>query len=284
MTHTILISIDDAAVRIGDPAWLFVDCRYTLGDPGKGRRDYDAGHLPGAIFASLDDDLASPHVPGRTGRHPLPEKSAWLDTLSGWGIAPATQIVAYDGGVGQSAAGRLWWMLKWAGHARVAVLDGGFPRWVETGNLLTTAPPSHRQNRHFEPRWRDDMQVSAAEVAARLAAGSATVLDARAVERFRGEVEPIDPVAGHIPGAISAPYTANITPDGVMAPVSALTERFDALAPGRRAEDVIVYCGSGVSAILNLLAFAHAGRGIPRLYPGSWSEWITDPSRPVARS
>ena len=284
MTHTILISIDDAAVRIGDPAWLFVDCRYTLGDPGKGRRDYDAGHLPGAIFASLDDDLASPHVPGRTGRHPLPEKSAWLDTLSGWGIAPATQIVAYDGGVGQSAAGRLWWMLKWAGHDRVAVLDGGFPRWVETGNLLTTAPPSHRQNRRFEPRWRDDMQVSAAEVAARLAAGSATVLDARAVERFRGEVEPIDPVAGHIPGAISAPYTANITPGGVMAPVSTLTERFDALAPGRRAEDVIVYCGSGVSAIQNLLAFAHAGRGIPRLYPGSWSEWITDPSRPVTRS
>lgn len=283
MNYDILISVDEAAGHIGDAAWLFVDCRYTLGDQGKGRRDYEAGHLPGAFFASLDDDLASPHVPGRTGRHPLPDKADWANTLSGWGIDPSTQIVAYDAGVGQSAAGRLWWMLKWAGHDRVAVLDGGVPQWVAAGQPLATSSSSHRQARRFEPRWRDDMQVGAAEVAARLAAGSATVLDARAAERFRGEVEPIDPVAGHIPGAVSAPYAANIGPDGRMAPAPLLVERFDALAPGRRGEDVIFYCGSGVSAIQSVLAFAHAGRGIPRLYPGSWSEWVTDPSRPVAR-
>lgn len=283
MKYHILINVADAANRIGDPDWLFVDCRYTLGDYGKGRRDYEAGHLPSALFASLDDDLASPHVPGRTGRHPLPEKQDWVATLSRWGIEPSTQVVAYDAGVGQSAAGRLWWMLKWAGHDRVAVLDGGIPRWVAAGHLLTTAPSSHRQARGFTPGWRDEMQVSAAELSARIAAGEVTVLDARAAERFRGEVEPIDPVAGHIPGAISAPFSANITAEGVMAPVSDLSKRFDALAPGRRAEDVIVYCGSGVSAIQNLLAFARAGRGIPRLYPGSWSEWVTDPSRPVAR-
>ena len=284
MKYDTLISVHDAASRIGDPDWLFFDCRYTLGDGGKGRRDYAAGHLPGAHFASLDDDLASPHVPGVTGRHPLPAKEVWVETLSRWGIHPATQIVAYDAGVGQSAAGRLWWMLKWAGHDLVAVLDGGLPCWVAAGQSLATETPSHRQAGRFVPRWRDDMQVSAAEVAARLAAGSATVLDARAVERFRGDVEPIDPVAGHIPGAISAPFTANITPSGLMAPASTLVERFDALAPGRQAEDVILYCGSGVSAIQNALAFAHTGRGIPRLYPGSGSEWVTDPSRPVARS
>ena len=283
MNYDILISVADAANRIGDPAWLFIDCRYTLGDKGRGRRDYEAGHLPGALFASLDDDLASPHIPGRSGRHPLPEKQDWVATSSRWGIAPSTQVVAYDAGVGQSAAGRLWWMLKWAGHDRVAVLDGGIPQWAAAGHSLTTAPPSHRQVRGFTPAWRDEMQVSAAELLARIAAGEVLVLDARAVERYRGEVEPVDPVAGHIPGAISAPFSANVTADGLMAPVSDLSERFDALAPGRRAEDIVCYCGSGVSAIQNLLAFARAGRGIPRLYPGSWSEWITDPSRPVAR-
>lgn len=283
MKYDILISVTDAATRVSDPNWLFVDCRYTLGDAGKGSRDYAAGHLPGALFASLDDDLASPHAPGVTGRHPLPAKEAWVETLSRWGIHPETQIVAYDAGVGQSAAGRLWWMLKWAGHDRVAVLDGGLPCWVADGQLLATETPSHRQICRFKPRWRDEMRVSAAEVAARLAAGSATVLDARAVERFRGDVEPIDPVAGHIPGAISAPYTANIASDGRMASVTDLAARFDALAPGRQAEDLILYCGSGVSAIQNALAFAHMGRGIPRLYPGSWSEWIIDASRPVAR-
>jgi thiosulfate/3-mercaptopyruvate sulfurtransferase len=268
-----------ATRRFASPiSLIFSDCRYTLGDPGKGRRDYDAGHLPGAIFASLDDDLASPHVPGRTGRHPLPEKSAWLDTLSGWGIAPATQIVAYDGGVGQSAAGRLWWMLKWAGHDRVAVLDGGFPRWVETGNLLTTAPPSHRQNHHFEPRWRDDMQVSAAEVAARLAAGSATVLDARAVERFRGEVEPIDPVAGHIPGAISAPYLEH-HPWRRHGAGIALTERFDAL---RLVGGLKMSSSAGPRAIQICWPLPTPG-GASRGYPGCGASGSRI-QRPVARS
>ncbi|MEO6062458.1 MAG: rhodanese-like domain-containing protein, partial [Thermoflexales bacterium] len=188
MNYDILISVAAAAGHFGDPGWLFVDCRYTLGDARKGRRDFEAGHLPGALFASLDGELASPHVPGRTGRHPLPEKEAWVETLSDWGIDPSTQVVAYDAGVGQSAAGRLWWMLKWAGHDRVAVLDGGIPQWAAAGQPLTTAALSHRQRRRYVPRWRDDLQVSAAEVAARLAAGSATVLDARAVERFRGDV------------------------------------------------------------------------------------------------
>jgi thiosulfate/3-mercaptopyruvate sulfurtransferase len=283
MNYDTLISVDEAAGHSGDPAWLFVDCRYTLGDKGKGRRDYEAGHLPGALFASLDDDLASPHVPGKTGRHPLPEKQDWVATLSRWGIQKSTQVIAYDAGAGQSAAGRLWWLLKWAGHDQVAVLDGGIPAWQSAGWSLSMEYPSHRQGFRFEPAWRDEMQVSAAELSARMASGEVTVLDARAVERYRGEVEPIDPVAGHIPGAISAPFSANITTEGVMAPVSVLSARFGALAPGRRAEDVIVYCGSGVSAIQNLLAFAHAGRGIPRLYPGSWSEWVTDPARPVAR-
>lgn len=276
-----LISVADAARGLVNPGWRFFDCRYTLGDAGKGRRDYAAGHLPGASFASLDDDMASPHIRGVTGRHPLPSKEAWQATLTRWGIQPDIQIVAYDDGVGQSAAGRFWWMLKWAGFDRVAVMDGGMPAWRAAGLPLSTDIPAGLTPGAYTPVWRDELQITTAELERRLKAGEVVVVDARAAERYRGEVEAVDPVAGHIPGALSAPLTQNIV-GGKMADREALAARFSALVSNRPAGEVVMSCGSGVSAAQNALAFAVAGRGLPRLYVGSWSEWITDPRRGVA--
>lgn len=280
MAFTTLLAPADLRPFLDDPDWAVIDCRFALDDPARGRLAYLDAHLPGALYAHLDDDLSGTVVPGRTGRHPLPAIEAFTATLTAWGIDDRVQVVAYDDAGGAFAA-RLWWMLRWLGHDAVAVLDGGWPRWVRAG-YPTESGHAVRAPRPFAPRPRASMTVDADAVRRLHHEPSARLLDARAAARYRGEVEPIDPVAGHIPGALSAPYAENLDAEGCFLPPPVLRRRFDALLGDAAPEDVVSYCGSGVTAAHNLLALAHAGLDGARLYPGSWSEWITDPKRPVA--
>lgn len=276
--HTTFIDAREAALHLDDPDWVFVDCRFTLADTELGRRSYLGAHVPGAVYAHLDEDLCGPIMRGVTGRHPLPTKQRVTEVFSRFGIDINAQVVAYDDLSGQLAAGRLWWMLKWAGHEAVAVLDGGMKRWAALG-LPTRAGAEARPARHFTPRFDDAQLASAQEI---LGNPGLLVLDSRAADRYRGENEIIDPVAGHIPGALSVPFAENIEADGSVSAVGALRKRFAPLAGDRAPGEVVFYCGSGVSAAQNIIAFEHAGLGRPRLYVGSWSDWITDPARPVA--
>lgn len=280
MIYRTLISPAELAAYTGDPDWVIVDCRFSLTDTELGRRSYAEGHLPGAVYAHLDADLSGPIVPGQTGRHPLPSVEACAATFAAWGIGAQTQVVAYDDRDGMYAA-RLWWMLRWLGHDRVALLDGGYSAWVSEGRPVTSNPPAQRERR-FIPRPQPGLQADAAEIAARLSDPTLLLLDARKADRYRGENETIDPVGGHIPGALSAPYVDNLGADGRFLPPEVLRARWQPLLAGRPAGDAIVYCGSGVSAVHNLIALEVAGLGSGRLYVGSWSEWIADPRRPLA--
>lgn len=276
-----LINPTDLATRLRDPLWRVVDCRFSLGAPDRGRTDYVRGHVPGAVYAHLDADLAAPVQAGRTGRHPLPDPEILARTLGRWGIDAATQVVAYDDGSGAIAA-RLWWLLRWLGHEAAAVLDGGWAAWTAAGLPVDDAearPPRRR----FHPAPRPELLLAADEAARWATDGRHCLLDAREAIRYRGEAEPIDPVAGHIPGALSAPYPDNLGLDGRWLPAETLARRYASLLDDRGAADCAVYCGSGVTAAHDVLAMVHAGLGEPRLYAGSWSEWITDPARPVAR-
>ncbi len=274
--------IDAAVLRrhLLSPDWRIIDCRFSLNDPEQGRRDYRAEHIPGALYAHLDEDLSAPVVPGKTGRHPLPAPAELAKTFSRWGIDEAVQVVAYDAGSGAIAA-RLWWMLRWLGHDAVAVLNGGWAAWQAAGFPTETqvVAPSPRQ---FRPRIRSEWVVSAEELEKMRRDPGARLIDAREADRYRGENEPIDPVAGHIPGALNVPYSENLTPKGRFCAPEALRERFSPILQNVPPEAVACYCGSGVTACHNLLAIKYAGLGDARLYPGSWSEWITDPNRPVA--
>ncbi|MEU1667034.1 sulfurtransferase [Streptomyces sparsogenes] len=257
----------------GERPPLLLDVRYQLGGP-PGRPAYEAGHLPGAVYVDLESELAGP--PGPAGRHPLPELSVFAAAMRRAGVRADRRVVAYDGGQGWAAA-RAWWLLRWAGHPSVRVLDGGLAAWTEAGGALTTEATALPEG-DFEPR-PGALPLLDADGAAALARRG-LLLDARAAERYRGEVEPIDPVAGHIPGAVSAPTTENVAPGGLLLPAEQLAERFAGLGATADAE-VGVYCGSGVSAAHQVLALAVAG--IPAaLYVGSWSEWTADPARPVA--
>ncbi len=276
--YTTLIAVSDARALVGVPSVVFVDCRFSLDDTGRGRRAYRDGHIPRARYAHLDDDLSGPVVAGATGRHPLPHPDTLAETLGRWGIAPATQVVAYDD-MGGAIAARLWWLMRWVGHARVAVLDGGWPRWTAEGGPVDTDMPAGEPGRYpVQPdaRWIAEVDEVAENTGIAL-------LDARAADRYAGRVEPIDPVAGHIPGARSLPFAQNLETDGRMRSIDALRARFAPYFEGRDdASDVVCYCGSGVTAAHNVLAMAHAGYHGARMYPGSWSAWITDPNRPVA--
>ncbi|MCM2578858.1 sulfurtransferase [Streptomyces meridianus] len=255
------------------PGAVLLDVRWQQGVPS-GRPAYESGHLPGAVYVDLDAELAAP--PGRSGRHPLPDVEAFGRVMRRAGVSADRDVVVYDGGQGWAAA-RAWWLLNWAGHNRVRVLDGGLAAWTAAGHPLSTDEPDAPEG-DFVAR-PDSLPVLDADSAAALAR-SGLLLDARAAERYRGETEPIDPVAGHIPGAVSAPTTANVREDGRLRPASELAERFASLGADS-ATRVGVYCGSGVSAAHEALALAVAG--IPAaLYVGSWSEWTADPSRPVA--
>lgn len=275
-----LLQPADLMGHLDDPGWLVLDCRFELADPDAGERAWSEGHLPGALYAHLDRDLSGP-VTARSGRHPLPAPDAFAATLSRWGVTPGLQVVAYDASSGMFAA-RLWWMLRWAGHDRVAVLDGGLQGWLAAGGHLDRSV-RQREAVAFRPAWRPAMALTTDEVAASLGKAGPLLVDARGAERFEGRVEPIDPVAGHVPGAVNHPSSWNLGPDGRFLPPVALQERWRETLGARAPTDVACMCGSGVSACHHLLALEHAGLPGARLYPGSWSEWVRDPSRPVSR-
>jgi thiosulfate/3-mercaptopyruvate sulfurtransferase len=280
MPITTLISAAELSLHLDDPNWAVVDCRFSLDDTERGRRDYLLSHIPGAVYAHLDDDLSGKKIPGKTGRHPLPEIAVFAETLSLWGIGSGTQVVVYDDSTGTMAA-RLWWMLNWLGHSNVALLDGGWMSWRPAGKPTRTGVEL-RSRKNFVPRENAGSQVRAEQVEEYRNDPAYVVLDARGTGRFRGEVEPFDSVAGHIPGALSAPCEENVSSEGRFLSPEVLRRRFERLAKSVPTENVICYCGSGVTAAHNLLAIAYSGLGMGRLYAGSWSEWITDPSRPVA--
>lgn len=272
-----LISSATLAKRLGDSAWVVVDCRFVLTDPDAGHAAYRRGHIPGARYAHLDNDLA--RVPGSAdGRHPLPRVKDFTATLGAWGISNATNVVVHDDMSGAIAA-RLWWMLRWMGHRTVHVLDGGLKAWEAAGLPLDSKIPAVRAVQYVAHDVRRDWVVSTDRVPLELANG-ARLVDARAPERFQGLTEPMDPVAGHIPGAINWPFPEALRPDGTMRPVDELHTRLKRLTdqPG----GFIAMCGSGVTACHLLLAVNAAGLGDGRVYIGSWSEWIRDPERPIA--
>ena len=280
MSYTTLIASAELAPHLNDPDWAIVDARFSLTETEAGRQAYQASHIPGAVYAHLDEDLSGPIIPGQTSRHPLPEVKAFAATLGRWGIDNQTQVVVYDSMNGIVAA-RLWWMLRWVGHTAVAVLDGGWPQWEAEGHL--TRPGSEtRSPRVFTPQPHPALVVDVETAAAVGQAADGLLVDCRAQPRYAGETEPLDPVAGHIPGAINAPVTDNLAEDGRFLPPDQLRRRFTELLGGLSPEQATFYCGSGVSAAHNLLAMAHIGLEGSRLYAGSWSEWITDPARPIA--
>jgi thiosulfate/3-mercaptopyruvate sulfurtransferase len=276
MPHTTLVSTELLAAHLD--AWAIVDCRFDLQNEDWGRAEYRAAHIPGAVYASLNDDLSAPRS-GSNGRHPLPSVDALAKTMSALGIDRTTQVVVYDQDSGLYAS-RLWWSLKYLGHDAVALLDGGWAKWVREGRPVKSGGES-RPAAVFEPVPRDEMRLGVDEVIARAADGRTLLVDARGPDRFEGRSETIDPVAGHIPGAVNHFYKWNVTAEGTMLPAAALREKFGALLGERRPEDVVMYCGSGVSACHNLLAMEHAGLPGTTLYPGSWSEWSSDPARPI---
>jgi len=280
MPFTTLITAPELGLHMDDPDWAIIDCRFSLDDKKRGFRDYMASHIPGAVYAHMDGDLSGEIIPGKTGRHPLPEIPVFADVLSGWGIDAGTQVVVYDDATGSMAA-RLWWMLNWLGHPNAALLDGGWMSWRRSG-MSTRTGREFRAPKRFEPREIPDAYVRVEQVQEYRNNPFYVILDARSAPRFRGEVEPIDPVAGHIPGAVSAPNEDNVNPDGTFLPAEVLHRRFEKLVKSVPAERVICYCGSGIAAAHNLLAIAYSGLGMGRLYAGSWSEWITDPARPIA--
>lgn len=280
MEWTTLVSAEALKAQLGEGPLAIVDCRFDLRDPASGERAFALGHLPGAVYAHLERELSDLGKTGR-GRHPLPDAERFCATLSRWGITPAHQVVAYDSRDGAMAA-RLWWMLRLLGHARVAVLEGGLDAWLKAGGRLEAGSQRPRPS-EYRARFNVKQIVSTAVLAARLANAGTTLIDARARERFRGEVEPLDRVAGHIPGAVNRPYIDNLTPDGLFKPPEQLRAEFEALLGTRHADEAVLMCGSGVTACHNLLAMEHAGLGGAGVYAGSWSEWSSDPGRPVAR-
>lgn len=283
MIYRTLISTSELAEHLEDPEWAVADCRFTLGQTERGRRDYLESHVPGAVYVHLNEDLCSPVIPGKTGRHPLPSMELAVGTMTRLGIRPETQIVVYDDWPGASGgiAARLWWMSRWLGHEAVAVLDGGWQRWVEEGRPVRGGE-ERRPSREFHPHLRPEFYASSQDVDALRSDPTSRVFDSRSADRYRGENETIDPVAGHIPGAFSAPYADNAGSDGRFRSPQELRERFEALLDGVPAERAVFYCGSGVTAAHNVLALAHAGLGDARLYVGSWSDWITDLEHPIA--
>lgn len=282
MSYTTLISASELVNHIDDPDWVIIDCRFSLDDTTRGQRDYLQSHIPGAVYAHLNEDLSGQIIPGKTGRHPLPKTETFAQILSNWGIDADVQVVTYDDKGSAMAAARLWWMLRWVGHDAVTVLDGGWTQWKKAGYPVTSGIET-RKPRVFTPRVRNDRLFSSSDVLKILHNPSFRLIDSRSADRYRGENETIDPVAGHIPGALSSPFANNLGPEGLFLSPDDLKARFQHLLDGVPPERTVFYCGSGVTASHNLLALAHAGLGDARLYAGSWSEWITNPDHPIAK-
>lgn len=280
MHATTLVTTDVLAEALARPGLVVIDCRFDLGHARAGEEAYLAGHIPGAVYAHLDRELADRSRHDR-GRHPLPDSADFCARLGRWGVTPDSQVVAYDGADGVYAA-RLWWMLRLLGHQKAAVLDGGLAAWVAAGLPLDDKVPRPRPTKYVA-RYDVKQIATVAVVAARMAVQGSVLIDARAPERFRGEVEPIDAVAGHIPGAINRHYAENLDSNGRFKSPSELGREFRVLLKTSKPPETIHMCGSGVTACHNLLAMEHAGLPGSRVYPGSWSEWISAPGRPIAR-
>jgi thiosulfate/3-mercaptopyruvate sulfurtransferase len=272
-----LVSTETLGTHLTDPLWRVFDCRHDLARPALGASQYLLAHLPGAQFLHLDTDLSAPKN-GENGRHPLPDPQTFISLLGHQGLKREHQVVAYDAGNGTMAA-RLWWMLRWVGHENVAVLDGGYLKWVSEGREVTRAVPEYKPT-GYEGGVPAAANVDAAYVASHLGANDTLLLDARAPARFRGETEPIDPVAGRIPGARNRFCSENLAADGLFKRAEDLRKDFGALLGDRTPQEIVHYCGSGVAACHNALSMEIAGFPGSRLYAGSWSEWISDPRRP----
>ncbi|HNB54394.1 MAG TPA: sulfurtransferase [Anaerolineales bacterium] len=289
--YTTLITPENLQKNLNTPNWIIFDCRTELSNSGAGRHAYEQGHLPGALYADLNKDLCGPILsrPGgftETGRHPLPDVQTFVATLNRWGVTNQTQVIAYDDKGGGLSAARLWWMLRWVGHDAVAVLDGGWQGWVGNGYPVSVEPPlaPNPDRKPFKAQMRPQLLADADEVLkAREDFSPLLVFDSRAPERYRGETEPIDPVAGRVPWALNAPYTQTQTPNGFFRLQKELKAHFESLLGNTEAKNTIFYCGSGVTAAANLLALKYAGLGDGKLYSGSWSNWITDPTRPIGK-
>ena len=274
-----LITVTDLAAHLSDSGWVIYDCRHDLLDIEAGRRAYAESHIPGAHFVHLDEDLSASKT-GHNGRHPLPEPERVARRMGELGIGNDSQVIAYDASGGYYAA-RMWWMLRWLGHESAAVLDGGWNAWLSAPHSITNQIPEI-EAAHFRARPRTDLARDASSVAASLGKSGPLLLDARSPDRFRGENETLDPVAGHIPGAVNRFFKLNLDAAGDFKPPAALRQDFEAILGDVAPSEVVHYCGSGVTACHNLLAMEIAGLPGSRLYPGSWSEWVADPSRPVA--
>ena len=276
---SLLVSVEELSAHLGDANWRVFDCRHDLRDTQYGEKAYAKGHIPGALFLQLDHDLSGPTT-GKNGRHPLPDSAGFAAKMSACGVGPDTQVVAYDN-EGNAFASRLWWLLRWLGHDKVAVLDGGLAAWRRAKQPLDADVPNYAPA-SFAPREQGGI-VDADYVAARLNQPETLLLDARSEERFAGQNETLDPVGGHIPGAINRFFFDNLDDAGVYFKSAAeLRAEFDDLLAGRAPGSVVQHCGSGVTACHNILAMEFAGLPGSLLYPGSWSEWCADPSRPVA--
>jgi len=280
MTYRTLIDAATLYHRLARPGWTIFDCRFDLTDPGRGLRDYRQAHVPGARYAHLDHDLSG-RIDAGTGRHPLPDPGQLCQWLGRNGVGPTTQVVVYDDSFGSMAV-RLWWLLRWLGHQRVAVLDGGWQAWQAAGLAISRELSQPGEGAPYPGRPRSEMLVSTEQVLADLGRGEWLLLDARTPERFRGEQEPIDPVAGHVPGARNLPLQRNLDTGGRFLGPERLREVYEDVLDGHPTERVACLCGSGVTACHDLLALEIAGLTGARLYAGSWSEWIRDPRRPVA--
>lgn len=280
MPYTTILGASTLRTHLTDPDWVVFDLRHDLADPDAGQAAYEASHIPGARFLHLDRDLSAPKT-GRNGRHPLPSPEAFAALLADHGVGPTTQIVAYDAHGGMYAS-RLWWMARWIGHEAAAVLDGGVLAWLKNGGELDAQPPMPRPLGNLRAKDPLVEKVVVEQVVDNLRTGERLVVDARSADRFRGENETLDPVGGHIPGAVNRFFKDNLTEDGAFKGAQSLRVEWGAVLEGRDPKRLILHCGSGVSACHNLLGLEIAGLGGAGLYAGSWSEWCADPARPVA--
>ena len=273
-----LVSAAELAEHVGDPSWVVFDCRHDLTDLQRGARAYAEGHIPGAHFAAVETDLSGSKT-GTNGRHPLPSPAAFIAFLARHGVSDTSTVVAYDDAGGLYAA-RLWWMARWIGLSRVLLLDGGLPKWVADGRPVAKDVPTP-QPATLGGQADPSLVWTAGDVLEHLQDADVALIDARMAERFRGETEPMDPFAGHIPGALNRFYKSNLNPDLTFRPATELQREFVSLIGRKRPERVVHYCGSGITACANLFAMEYAGLPGSKLYNGSWSEWLSDANRPT---